>query len=732
MSNYNSNTNSSNVLPAQIITAGWEAKEDDWNFRDFLSLTRRRSLTIVGVTTALMTGVVVGTLKQTPKYEGNFRLLVEPVNNDENLPDLTPDKDRESQQSSLDYESQVQVLTSPELIDDAVKELKTSYPDISYDSLTNALTIERVGKTKIIEVHYRSNNPQRVKNVLDKLAKTYLDYSLEKRQTKLYHGIKFVDQQLPPIQKKVTQLEQQLQIFRQKHNFIDPETQSQQIEEQVRNVNERRLQINQQLAKSRSLLTSLRGNKGSIAALADASVHDDLLKRFSETEIELAKESTRFREDSPPIQAIKEKRQNILPLLQKEAQRILDIKKTAAVNEVQELEQQSKIIEEAENFLQGKIKQLPLLVRRYNELQRSIKIANESLNRFLAARETIQIKIAQTDVPWRLVQAPVKPLVPSSPDVQRQIILGIIASTLLGIGSGLLLEKLDNSYHSVDRIKEKSKLPILATIPYERQLRQSHKGHLSPVKASKSSTLVLETNTDGEEIYVEQPYTVFDEFPENESKKFLEALRILNTNIQLLSSDEPIRSIAISSANVGDGKSTIAFYLARAAANMGKRVLLVDADMRSPKIHKLAGLDNSWGLSNVISSSSIVKNLEVENTIQEIVRELPSVGKLSIMTAGQIPPDPTKLLSSRKMEQLIANFHQAFDLVVYDVPTAVGLADAHLIGSSTDGVVLVTKIHKTDRSSLNQAMDSLKTSNIPILGIVANGVKGGKFLTPQS
>ena len=187
----------------------------------------------------------------------------------------------------------------------------------------------------------------------------------------------------------------------------------------------------------------------------------------------------------------------------------------------------------------------------------------------------------------------------------------------------------------------------------------------------------------------------------------------------MLSSDESIRSLAVSSSLIGDGKSTVAFYLARTAATMGKRVLLVDADMRNPQIHSISGLDNSWGLSNAIA-----ENIDAQNIIQN----LPLSGRLSVMTAGKIPPDPTKLLASGKMEELVANFHRRFDLVIYDVPTAVGLADAHLIGSYTDGVVLVTKIHKTDRLSLSQAMETLRTSNIPILGIVTNGVQKGKSL----
>ena len=689
------NQNSVPMLPAQIVP-GWELQENQASLKKIFRFLWRRSLVIGGVTVVLMAGVLHITLKKIPVYEGNFRLLVEPVSDDNNLPDLTAEQDDNTNNSALDYESQIQVLTSPELINEAVEDLKTSLSDINYDSLNSSLDIQRVGDTKIINVSYRSRDPQRIKQVLDKLANVYLDYSLEKRQTKLRNGIQFVEKQLPPIKTRVNQLEQQLQSFRQKYNFIDPQTQSEQLKGQLNTLAEQRVAINQQLAKSRSLLKSFLEEQGNLNPLSEqesSSAYEDVLKKLRDIEIEIAKESARFRENSVPIQVLKEKRQNMLSVLRqeeqrvkdlrgKETQRLADVRRTEVVNELKTLEQQSQVLAQAEQQLELKLKQLPFLSRQHSELQRNLRIANEILNQFLGARESLQIQIAKTEVPWQLVLAPVVPEKPISPDRSKDLILGLIASTLISIGIALLLEKLDNSYHSVDELKEKVKLPILASIPHEKYLAKY------PQTAKNSG--------------------------QYGSASFLEALRVLHANIQLLGSKEGIRSIVVSSAKFGEGKSTVAFHLARTAAAMGKRVLLVDADMRNPQIHQLLGINNSWGLSNVVSEGI---------TADKVIPELTSVDELSIMTAGSTPSDPAKLLASKEMEQLMGDFRQIFDLVIYDAPPVVGLADASLLGYCCDGTVLVTRIGKTDRSSLEEAIDNLRMSHISILGIVANGTK---------
>ncbi len=750
MENYSFNSSSSDSSSHSIPSLSQtqpipfaEGQGDDWSVQDFLGVLRRRSLVIIGVTITMMTTVVINlTLNQKPpEYESNFQLLVEPVTDDAKATDVVKDNSSgNSGTSGLDYETQIQVLKSPALMGSIIRTLQVSYPDISYDSLinSNSLTIYQLEGTKIIEVRYRSNNPNKVKAVLDRIAKDYIDYSQAKRQTKLRQGIRFVNKELPSIQSRVDQLQKQLQMFRQNYDFVDPETQSGLIAGQVTALTNQRQNITQELAQARANLAILQGKNGRQAVLINAPLYQQLLAQLQQLDVQVAAESTRLQDDNPTLQALKEKRESLVPLVRQEAQRVLDVKLAEVATQVQSLEVQSQEIAKTEQKLEQKRKQWPILARQYTELQRTLQVATESLNRFLSTRETLQIQVSQTELGWQLIQPPIKPERPvSASDLKRNLIVGLVASILLGIGAALLLEKLDNTYHSVQALKDKVKLPLLGNIPFEQQVKNHQDRAYIHAQQNKSKLPLLGNNpfdrqieTSQNRIFTQKSSIVAVQNAVSEgnygstveqnqdynhySPNFLEALRVLYTNIQLLSSDRQIRSITISSATLGDGKSTVAFHLAQIATAMGQRVLLVDADLRQPVIHTLSDLNNLWGLSNLIST-----NLPT----QEVIRRLPFMNQLSVITAGPTPPDPTKLLSSDKMKRLMADFHNTFDLVIYDVPHLVGLADATLVAPHTDGLLMVVRMDKTNSSALNQALDNLKISRLNVLGIVGNGQK---------
>ncbi|BDA72933.1 hypothetical protein CAL7716_070990 [Calothrix sp. PCC 7716] len=690
---------------SEPVALPWsEGTGDDWNFRDFLGIIRRRMLVVVGVATIVMGINANSIVNQKKEYESSFRLLVEAVNDDSKALDIT--KDPSATKTSLDYESQIQVLKSPDLLGDVVKTLQKSYPDIDYIKLLNSLTVVRLGETKIIEVRYRGENPAQVHDVAKKISDDYLKYSLEKKQTKLRQGIKFIERELPASQQRVDAIQRDIQFFRQQNNFVDPDAQAQQIASQLNLLSQQRLAVNQQLAQARSNLSELSGENGKLAVLNDATVYQQLLVQVRQLEALIATELARYQEESPSIRTLREKRDNLLPLLTQEAQRFMDVRTAQAATQVQTLEVQSNELASSEKRLQEMRKQLPVQARKYTELQRKLQVATESLNRFLTTRETLQIQISQNELPWQLIQPPSKPESPVSSDTKRALIMGLLGSMVAGVGAAVLQEKLDNTYHTVSALKEGVNLPLVGTIPFERQLQSGQ-------NRSNKQISTIKTISSQHPSIPELSIARVSDYG-HYSEKFLEALRVLYTNIQFLGSDRPIRSIVVSSAINSDGKSTIAFHLAKIAAVMGQRVLLVDANLRQPAIHTLANLNNLWGLSNLISTNS---------PIEEVIRQYPQIKELSIITSGPTPPDPIKLLSSEKIKRLMAEFQNTFDLVIYDTPHLDELADASLLAPYTNGILLAVRMDKTDTSLLKRALDNLKLSRINILGIVGNAQK---------
>ena len=710
--NAQNNTTPVSTLFPNPTFSQFSEEASDFNLKSFFGVLQRRAIIIIGVASVAMGGVIYTTFKQVPIYEGNFKILVEPVNSDSELGKIDVGLANAFKPSGLDYESQIQVLQSPELLRDFIKEIQKSHPDIDYKAILEDLTIRRLGQSKIIQVNYKSDNSQKIKLILDPLADFYLKYSLNKRQTKLRQGVQFVDAKLPEIRIRLGQLQKEMQMFRQRYNFIDPENQSEVISSQIQSLTQQRLTINQQLTAARATYDRLQRREEQLAILNTAPLYQTLIGQQRQLDIQLSGELTRFQPDNPVIRTLQEKRSNLLPIIEAEAARTINIRISEVTDLIKKIEVDNQYIVQAEKQLQLKLDQLPVLSRQYTEILRNLEIANESLNRLLAAREQLQIQVAQTELPWELIQAPNQPLYPISPNIPLNLILGFVASSLLGLGAASLREQTDNTYHSVENVQDKIGLPLLGSLPFNKNLVQN-------------TSLNLINKNQQPEVVVD-PLLVNDEPAKTSARRpsrssyyyghgsFWESLQVLYSNIQLLNSDRPIRSLVVSSATPGDGKSTVVFSLAKTAAIMGKKVLLVDCDLRKPKIHKLSKLNNLWGLSSLISSDIDVK---------QVIQEMPELKGLSVITAGPVPPDPARLLSSDKMIQLMDYFSDNFDLVIYDTPPLSGLVDARLVAIHTDGIMLVVRIDKTDKSVVKQVVDMLKASPINLLGTVVNGEK---------
>ncbi|WP_028084051.1 GumC family protein [Dolichospermum circinale] len=709
-----SNTTPVSTLFSNPTFSQFSEEPSDFNLKSFIGLLQRRAIVIIGVASVAMGGVIYTTFKSVPIYESGFQILVEPVNSDSELGKIDVGLANALKPTGLDYESQIQVLKSPELLGDFIKEIQKSYPDINYYTFLEGLNIRRLGESKIIQVSYKSDNSRKIKSILDPLADFYLKYSLNKRQTKLRQGVQFVDAKLPEIRTRLGQLQKQMQMFRQRYNFIDPENQSQVISSQIQSLAQQRLTINQQLIAARASYDRLQRREEQLAILNTAPLYQTLIGQQRQLDTQISGELTRFQPDNPVIRTLQEKRANLLPIIEAEAARTINIRISEVTDLIKKIEVDSEYLTKAEKQIQIKLDQLPVLSRQYTEILRNLQIANESLNRFLAAREQLQIEIAQTELPWELIQAAIQPSYPISPDIPRNLILGFVASSLLAIGAAVLREQTDNTYHGVENVQDKIGLPLLGSLPFNKNLVRNPSLNLTNIGKDQEPEVVVD------------PLVASDE-PSSTSAgrrsrssyyygqgSFWESLQVLYNNIQLLNSDRPIKSLVISSALPGDGKSTVGFSLAKTAAIMGKKVLLVDCDLRKSKIHKLSQLNNLWGISSLISS---------DIDVNQVIQEMPGLNGLSVITAGPLPPDPARLLSSDKMSQMMDYFSENFDLVIYDTPPLSGLVDARLVAVHTDGVVLVIRIDKTDKSAVKQLIDTLKASPINLLGVVVNGEK---------
>jgi len=726
------------VLPQTPTTVPEESEEQPLDLNWLFAVVRRRLLIMAGVAiglTALTGGFIVWKAKSVPpEYEGFFRLLVEPVSAQGRLAeqyimagtDAGTDIQRiKVDESALDYETQIRVLRSTRLIEPIAEQIQQHYPDLDYNKLLGKIGIQRLsyekdGKeqgTKILQVTYQDSDPKEIQFVLEKFAQAYLKYSLDERQTSLRQGIQFLEEQLPQLSHQVDTLQAKIQTLRQQHNVIDPEEASDLLMRHALSIKQERLTTEAKLAETRTLYQTLQNlfqeTNGTPLLAREGLAYNTIIGQILNIETQMALDSSLYLEDSIPMEILREQEQQLTRLSREKAQAILqDI-----AGKLQGIEEQHQQIIKAENQVQQQIQALPDVARQYNDLQRKLEVATDNLKEFLRKREALRLDNAQQEVPWQLIEEPKIPrlengkLIPAeAKQTKRQVMIAMILSSLLGIGVGFLVEVLHTVFHTPDEIKGAIQLPVLGAIPIAKTLDKL------PQQRNQLTTLTqLADGANGKNRRLFR-WNHRSQTNRYTTSPFMEAFRSLYTNIRLLNAKKPIHSLAISSAIPGDGKTTVAVYLAKIAAAVGQRVLLVDTDLRGPQLHNRLDLPNTQGLSDIIST-----NVQINQAIQQS----PLDENFFVLTAGQTETvsDPIKLLSSDKMQSLMDQLSTQFDLVIYDTPPLVGLGDGNLLAAQTDGTLLVVGIGKTDRSLLTKAFDGLKIAGASVIGIVANGVK---------
>ncbi len=697
----------------------------------------RRNILIIGGITALISGVTAYiALSQPLLYAGEFQLLVEPMTSQGRRTDPTVLAGNEagSAVEGLDYPTLTRVLKSPSVLGSILQQVQTRYPDIYYDELVKYLNVKRVGedrgaldRTRLLSVTYSDTDFQKIMFVLQEVSKGYLQFGLDDRRTRIGGGVDFIEAQLPELRQRVNALEGQLQELKQQYRISDPDVAGTALTSQAQQLENQRMETQKELQAQRALYTNLQGQLGLApqAAIAATSLTENpryqaLLTQLKQVETQIAAESAQFTDENPAIQTLRDQQRNLTALLNQETQRLVGANLPAAsagnvdqyqnsiqrslsqqmvetLNNIQVLEVRSQAAAQAASEVDQRLQQFPEIQRRYSDLARQLEIATTTLNQLLLRRETLQVESAQREVPWQIVSQPGilrdadgNPILPSQ-GRRRRLALGLLAGFLLGLGAALLKEKRQDRFVSTEDVVDDVELPLLGTLPFNESLEVLNTAPTQLV----ASNLTLGTET---------------------QRKFLRSTEDLYTKVRFASPDNQVRSLVVSSAVARDGKTTIALHLARAAASMGQRVLLVDADMTLPQLHARLGIPNFEGLQEVLT-----QNLDPNQLIQRS----PYDPNLCILTAGQIAPNSNKLLASNQMQYLMEQLQSTFDLVIYDTTHLQGHTDAQFLSLHADGILLVVGVGKTRRSVFLKNLKDMQANNLPILGMVANFAGAG-------
>lgn len=732
--------NSQNIDRTKEVTLS-NQEEIDNDFIKFFAVLKRRWLVFLVMTLGVTSGVGYWTYQLSPIYQGKFLLLIEKPqdqnnansNNNNNINidgSLSP-----TSPGTFDYNTEVEILGSTSILVPILEEVAVEYPDIFEDinvPTNENLTIKQLENTKIIEVAFKNQNPEKIKFVLDKIADSYIAKNLGDNENNINQGLKFVRNQVPQLEKKVVSLETQLQNLRQEHKFIEPQAKSTELTQQLISIEQEYLsaQINlkQATASYENLEKQLNLTLEQAIAVNDlnqSQQYQSLSKELQDLEIEIATKSAVFTDISPQMMTLNEKKENLVKLLEEERKKVLsqhsgkinnqqsinlsspnDIRSKLTEqmllkgNEIKMLESKIENLKIALDDVNDRIDKMPSITRKYTDLQRELQSNAESLKRFLETREKLELEHAQNVVNWRIISPPSVKEEPVYPIPLNNLLMGLLGGLIAGTITAIVMDLLDGKIYSLSQLKEVTIYPVLGQIPLHKNSVKDVIGKVLPSFNTESSVGWMSKTSQPQE------YT---------SSDWIGSFRNFFTNIDLLNVNSIVNSLVISSPNPMEGKSTISLNLAQTAAAMGRKVLLIDADLRLPQLHRLLAIENNQGLSEVLSSE-----LELKSVIQQV----PQWDNLSIITAGQVSHDPTKLLYSQKMQEIVKHLKncETFDLIIYDSPSLLRFVDAKIIAPNTNGLILVMRLGRSDRNSLRQVTDQLKISNLPLLGIVANAI----------
>jgi polysaccharide biosynthesis transport protein len=521
--------------------------------------------------------------------------------------------------------------------------------------------------------------------VLKALANEYLTYSLRLRQERLRQGLAFLDEQAPALQANVDQLEAELAAFRTANSFLEPASSAAQIQEQRSGLQATRQQLAQKRAQLQNLVAAVRAGRllGQQFETQDlvTEVAPQLRAELNEVEQELAQAEATYRPTSPLVANLRARRDQLRRLLQ---QRELDVLAT----QLSDNQAQLRAVQAQEATLATSFARNPDLIRQFDAIQQRLTVAKDNLAGYLQARENFRLEVAQRTVPWQVIDPPAFGPTPVKPNLRRSLLLWALLGTMGGLAVAVVRDRLDHVFHSSRELEGELKLPLLGIVP-----------HLP----------LQEGQTLAKAVAALSPERRFG---------MRESLRNLFASFRLLRADKALRLILITSTSQAEGKTTAATLFAQTLADLGQRVLLVDADMRRPRVHRAVGLDNLAGLSNLLTNPEPPAAAAVRALIQ-------SAGEgLDVLPAGDMPPDAAKLLSSERCRDLCQVIRDLpdYDVVLFDSPPALELADPVLLSEHLDGLVFLVGIQRIDRALPEQALRRIRTSGVDVLGVVANHV----------
>ena len=684
--------------------------DDGVHFRDLWNIVLKRKWSVLAFFLIVVVTTGIATSMMTPVYRSMLSMKIE-----RDAPKVVDYKDVTPVESYYDvdfYKTQYELLKSRTLAERVVDQLNlrpapiakkpetgpwwkewlqaraAPAPDparrrevaTSVGAFLGSLTVEPVRNSRLVRLYFDSTDPQLAADALNTLAQNFINVNLERRYEATSYAKNFLEEKIAQTKVKLEEAERALVDFQRSQQIINIDDKQNVLAQTLSDFNSAGTRAQQDRLKAESVYQSF-------AADPESSPQVNENKAIQTMKEQRAKMQSQYQEFSqiykPAFPKMLELKAAIAELDKRINDEIELIRRTAENTYRAALVQETGLLSKLD---QSKKAVLDLQGRsvRYNILKRDVETNRQFYDGLLQRYKEVGVAggIGVNNI--TVVDSAEVPGGPYKPNLQSNLSLAMLFGLIGGLALAFFLDYLDDRVHRPDDVEKLTHLPILGVVPLVKRARG---------KGKPRDALALAAYKDVR-------------------SSFAESYRSVRTALQFSTSQGAPRQFAVTSTSAGDGKTTTALSLAINFAQTGRPVLLIDADLRNPSLHRSLDVDNQVGLSNYLAGDKAP-----EEAIQPT--EIPN---LFVMTSGPQPPNPVELLSGPKLPALLAELGQRYEQIILDSPPVLGLADAMVIGNQVGTVLYVVSSGSTKKAHAKAALKRLKLAGVTPIGAVMTKV----------
>lgn len=678
--------------------------ESSFPIRQYWEMLLRRRWTVLAAVVIITTATAIQTFRTKPVYRATARIEV-----DSEAPQIQTLQDM-YQQLPTDEDflrTQIQVLQTDQLAWRTIQQLglakepgflgskviRTKNPDEVKARLIGIFkdneSADLVPSSRILRITYESTDPQLSAKIANGLVDNYVEYNFREKYDATRQASARMEQQLDELKSKVEKSQQALVQYQREHQIANVNDRQNVVEQRLADLSSDYSKAQADRMQKESLYNVVRADPSQIVALSENSLLEKLQEKSSTLAGDYNEALVQYGPNFPKVLRLKSQLAEADAEVQRERQRTLNNIKNdylAAVGREKLVAQEVAKQKEEVGNLNTLLVQQNILQGEFDSNQ---KLYEELLRRLKDATVSAGLRSANV----HLVDPAQPPIKPIRPRKTLNILVALMVGLIVGVGLVVVQESMDYSVKSCEVVESIVSAPTLAIVPKADVLDAGRQR--KPVPGS--TTLAVAPQVPSLAIL------------KNPRSAVAEAYRALRTSLLLSVKDH--RTLLVTSANAGEGKSCTAVNLAASLGQCGETTLLMECDLRRPSVARVLGLDNRRGMSTILSG---------RNTFDEVVQKMEGVQNVSVITAGPISVGPAELLTSPAMQTALKTALERFTYVIIDSPPMLAVTDASILASMADGIVLVVEIGVTPRKAVSHLRRLIDISGAKLVGVVMN------------